>query len=106
MTKARSGPQTLPHAVTLPSSRFMAGWHVRDALGVSRQVLHLWRARYGFPAYHRDGGDYFTSTDALAEWLRGYGVRVSFVGLPMRTPSPLQAVQVPGFLPSIPPAIL
>ncbi len=66
----------LPPRVELPAASMMAGWHVRDALGVSKQVLHLWRRDKGFPPYHREGQDYFTSTRAVREWLEARGVRV------------------------------
>ncbi len=66
----------LPSRVTLPAAPLMAGWYVRDALCVSKQVLHLWRKRQGFPAYHREGREFYTSTDAIAEWLEARGVMV------------------------------
>lgn len=62
--------------VKLPAAPIMAGWHLRDALGTSKQVLSLWRKRHGFPPYHREGRDYFTSTDAVARWLSERGVKV------------------------------
>ena len=72
---SRHGPR-LPARVTLPSAPMMPAWHVRDALGASKQVLHLWRVRSGFPSFIRDGRDYLTSTDAIADWLRAKGVEV------------------------------
>ncbi|MEO9623178.1 MAG: hypothetical protein ABJF09_08960 [Qipengyuania citrea] len=66
----------LPSRVTLPAAPLMAGWYVRDALRVSKQVLHLWRARQGFPPFHREGREFYTSTDAIAEWLEARGVKV------------------------------
>lgn len=55
----------------------MAGWYVRDALRVSKAVLHLWRRDKGFPASFREGRDSFTSTDAVREWLEARGVKVT-----------------------------
>lgn len=66
----------LPSRVTLPAAPLVAGWHVRDALRVSKQVLHLWRKRQGFPPFHREGRQFYTSTDALAQWLEARGVKV------------------------------
>ena len=66
----------LPERVTLPSAPMIAAWHVRDALRVSKAVLHLWRRDKGFPNYHREGRGSYTSTDAIAEWLTARGVEV------------------------------
>ena len=55
----------------------MAGWHVRDALRAYKQVVSQWRKHYAFPPFHREGRDYYTSTAALADWLRRYGVAVT-----------------------------
>ena len=66
----------LPSRVTLPAAPLMAGWYVRDALRISKQVLHLWRKRQGFPPFHREGREFYTSTDALAQWLEARGVKV------------------------------
>lgn len=66
----------LPSSVTLPTAPLMAGWYVRDALRVSKQVLHLWRKRQGFPPFHREGREFYTSTDAIAEWLEARDVKV------------------------------
>lgn len=66
----------LPSRVTLPAAPMLPGWHLRQALGVSKQVVSLWRKRQGFPPFHRDGREFYTSTDALAEWLEKRNVRV------------------------------
>lgn len=66
----------LPSRVTLPAAPLMAGWYVRDALRVSKQVVSLWRKRQGFPPFHREGREFYTSTDAIAEWLEARGVKV------------------------------
>lgn len=66
----------LPPRVTLPTAPMMSGWHVRDALSASKQVISLWRKHRGFPRYHREGRDFFTSTDAIADWLEARGVKV------------------------------
>ncbi|MGX7926218.1 hypothetical protein ACWPMX_06550 [Tsuneonella sp. HG094] len=66
----------LPSPVTLPAAPMIAAWHVRDALRVSKAVLHLWRRDKGFPGFHREGREFYTSTDALAEWLTSRGVKV------------------------------
>ena len=67
----------LPSRVTLPAAPVMAGWHLRDALGASKQVLHLWRRDRGFPPFHREGREFYTSTEAIAEWLTSRGVKVA-----------------------------
>lgn len=67
----------LQSRVTLPTAPVMAGWHVRDALQVSKARLHLWRRDCGFPTFHREGHNYYTSTTAIAEWLAARGVRVT-----------------------------
>ena len=36
----------LPSRVTLPAAPLMAGWYVRDALRVSKQVVSLWRKNH------------------------------------------------------------
>ena len=66
----------LPSRVTLPTAPMLPGWHVRSALRVSKQVLHLWRKRQGFPPFHREGRDYYTDTDAVQRWLESRGVKV------------------------------
>lgn len=75
----RTGPQVPRDRVFVPDSPFMGGAHLRDALGVSRAVLHLWRRHYGFPAGHRDGRDHYSRTDDVREWLEGRGVTVTIV---------------------------
>ena len=72
----RPGP-ILPPRVTLPPDPLIPGWHLRDALGASKQVLHLWRRDQKFPPFHREGRDFYTSTDAVARWLEARGVRVT-----------------------------
>lgn len=67
----------LPARVTLPRAPLIAGWHLRQALGVSKAVLHLWRKHHGFAPFHRDGRNYFTDTDAVQRWLEARGVQVS-----------------------------
>lgn len=69
----------IPATVTLPSAPLVAGWHLREALGASKQVLHLWRRDRGFPPYHRSGRDYYTDTDAVQRWLEAQNVRVNRV---------------------------
>ena len=66
----------LPSRVTLPAAPMIASWHLRDALGISKQVLSLWRKHHGFPGYHREGRDCFTPTDAVAHWLCERGLKV------------------------------
>lgn len=68
---------SVPHRVTLPSTPLIAGWHLRQALGVSKARLHLWRRDQGFPPFHRSGRDYFTDTDAVERWLEERGTRVT-----------------------------
>ena len=72
----RSGPQLLPPTVTLPDAPLIGAPHLQDALGVSRAVICLWQRRYVFPPFHRERWDSWTVTDAVAEWLQRYGVRV------------------------------
>ena len=67
----------LPSHVTLPTAPLMAGWHVRNCLCASKQVLSLWRKRHGFPQSHRDGRECLTPTDAVALWLEARKVKVS-----------------------------
>ena len=71
------GVLIVPSRVTLPSAPLIAGWHLRQALGVSKARLHLWRRDQKFPAYHRSGRDFFTETDAVQRWLEARGVRVT-----------------------------
>ena len=66
----------LPSRVTLPAAPMLPGWHVRNALSASKQVISLWRKNHAFPAYYREGKEFFTSTDAIAEWLEARGVKV------------------------------
>ena len=74
-----TGP-CLPARVLLPDAPVMAAWHVRMALGgASKQVVSTWRKRYGFPKSHRDGMEFFTSTAALADWLRARDCVVQIV---------------------------
>lgn len=72
----RADLPALPSRVTLPAAPLLPGWHLRDALGVSKQNLHQWRRDKGFPPFHREGREYLTSTDAVADWLRSHGVEV------------------------------
>lgn len=65
----------LPERVTLPSSAMIDAAHLRAALGVSKQLLHLWRAK-GFPAFFRDGAASWTVTDDVARWLASHDVEV------------------------------
>lgn len=67
----------LPARVTLPSTPLIAGWHLRQALAVSKQVLHLWRRDQGFPPFHRSGRAYFSDTDAVERWLEARNVKVT-----------------------------
>lgn len=66
----------LSSRVTLPTAPMLPGWHVRSAVGASKQVISLWRKRQGFPPFHREGREFYTSTDAIAEWLEARGVKV------------------------------
>lgn len=75
-----TGPR-LPARVLLPDQPMMPAWHLRTVLGASKQVLSLWRKRLGFPPTHHDGGQWYTSTAAVAEWLRGRNVEVKVVEL-------------------------
>ncbi len=71
-----TGPR-LPERVVLPHRPVMlTSGHLRLALGVSRQRLHLWRRDGGFPPFHRAGQDSFTLTDEVADWCRAQGVEV------------------------------
>lgn len=67
----------LPRRVTLPDEPLIAAWHLRACLNQSKQVLHLWRARHGFPQSHREGWSWYTSTDAVRQWLEARNVRVT-----------------------------
>lgn len=71
----RPGPR-LPSRVTLPAVPMVPGWHVRNALSASKQVISLWRKRHGFPPFHREGREFYTSTAAIADWLEARGVKV------------------------------
>lgn len=71
-----TGPR-LPQSVVLPDQPLLPAWHLRHALGASRQVLHLWRSKYAFPQSHRESWSSVTSTAAVADWLREHGVEVS-----------------------------
>lgn len=71
-----SGPR-LPRRVTLPDEPLIAAWHLREALGASKQVLHLWRTKHGFPASHRESWSTVTAVAAVADWLRARGVEVT-----------------------------
>lgn len=72
-----TGPR-LPSRVILPDQPLLPGWHLRMALGASKQRLHLWRKR-GFPKSHREGAQSYTSTAAVADWLRSRGVAVQIL---------------------------
>lgn len=76
----QSGPR-LPSRVTLPDQPMLPAWHVRMVVGASKSLLCLWRKQNGFPASHRQGVDAFTSTAALADWLRSHGVAVQIVSV-------------------------
>lgn len=56
----------LPDRVILPCRPHMTPGAVCAALGISRQLLHLWRRRHGFPVTGPDG---FVRTEAVAAWL-------------------------------------
>lgn len=71
------GGLRLPSRVTLPAAPLIAGWHLRQALGVSKARLHLWRRDQGFPPFHRDGKNYYTDTASVQRWLESRGVQVS-----------------------------
>jgi len=73
----RRGPIVLPAAVTLPSAPVIGAAHLRDALRVSRAVIHLWRRNYGFPQSHQDGRDFYVLMDPLCAWLQAQGVKVT-----------------------------
>lgn len=75
MTSA-TGPR-LPQRVVLPDQPLLPAWHLREALGASKQVLCLWRSKYDFPQSHREGWTRFTSTAAVADWLRAWGTEVT-----------------------------
>lgn len=94
-----SGPQLLSRVV-LPGEAVIGAAHLRDALRVSRQVLHLWRARHGFPRGHREGHDSLTLTDDVVDWLRARGVIVvrtapQPLAQPPRPPEPPQPPPLP-----------
>jgi hypothetical protein len=59
----------LPGFVVLSAAPEMDAAAVREALGISRALLHLWRRDHGFPPFRRAGHDCFTSTSAIEAWL-------------------------------------
>lgn len=75
MTRLK-GPQLKHRTVTLPDEHLVGSAHLRDALGISRAVVHLWRRKYAFPLGYRDGREVWTLTDAVADWLRSRDVEV------------------------------
>lgn len=69
----------LPQRVALPDQPVIPAWHLRMALGVSRQVLHVWRRNQAFPPACRAGMNSYCQTAAVADWLRARGVDVQIV---------------------------
>lgn len=64
--------------------------NVCEALGVSRAVIHYWRAHHQFPGSQRVSNVTLVRTDALSDWLERFGVTVR--RLPPGT-GPLEAVR-------------
>lgn len=73
-----TGPR-LPKRVLLPDQPLLPAWHLRMVLQASKQVLSLWRSRQNFPPCHMEGTQSYTSTAAVADWLRERGVAVQVV---------------------------
>lgn len=67
----------LPAAITLPLAAVIESDHLALVLGgPSRQLIHYWRKRFGFPSFVRDGQRSICVTDHVADWLIGRGVKV------------------------------
>lgn len=67
----------LPAAINLPIGPTLDACTLRAALGVSRQVLHLWTERdQPFPRSHRNGRQRFYITSEVETWLIANGVIV------------------------------
>lgn len=73
----RAGPQMPRQRVALPPDDLIGAAHLRDCLGVSKALLHRWRALFGFPVSFREGRESYTLTDAVATWLKARGVLVN-----------------------------
>lgn len=82
----------------LPGDPAITARGVCEALGVSRAVIHYWRAsRHQFPGFSRVGNKCLVSTDALSAWLEARGVTVRrSPPAPPATPAPLPSPWPPG----------
>lgn len=73
---AAPGPG-LPARIMLPTATMIECDHLAFALGgPSRQLIHYWRKRFGFPGFVRDGKKSYCVTDHIADWARSYGAKV------------------------------
>lgn len=65
-------PITIPARCCLRTAPVLPAGEVYAAVGISRQVAHVWRSRYSFPA--SEGG--MIDTAEVARWLAGRGCQV------------------------------
>lgn len=64
----------IPSTVILPKTETVNHGNLTIALGnPSRQLLHLWRGRYGFPKSFKSGKDSFCITLDVVKWLGQHG---------------------------------
>lgn len=71
-----SGPQGLPGAVWLPAAVAITSSDVMRLTGWSRQRLHNYRERYGFPAINDQR---HMRTRDVAAWFVKHGVKVEWL---------------------------
>lgn len=70
-------PRKLPATITLPNDCVVELQHLLAQFGgVSRQCVHTWRKRCGFPRSFRDGCKAWFVTEDVAAWLIRRGVTV------------------------------
>ena len=69
-------PLTVPARCCLRAAPALPVADVLHALGVSRQRIHVWRKRHGFPGGPTRGE---IDTQALAIWLRDRGCHLTFI---------------------------
>jgi hypothetical protein len=68
-------PITVPARCCLRTAPKLPAGEVYQALGISRQRVHNWRKRYGWPA--STGG--MIDAAEVARWLAGRGCHVTWV---------------------------
>ncbi|WP_296722347.1 helix-turn-helix domain-containing protein [Erythrobacter sp.] len=89
----------LPEFVALPAARTIDAAELREALGVSKAVVHTWRRDQGFPHSYRVGHARLTATADVERWLLARGVAVGRLSEPVPVPpSPPPVPMPPGYV--------